>query len=78
MDILGILSHFCAARPVDLAAFPMTGKRYGVGVFCQDVWGSRRAFYPVRLLPSDAAALFPGMQAAGRDYDDLKIIEIER
>jgi len=46
-------------------------------VYTIDVWGGLREFFPVQATPLDAAALFPGMIAAGRTYDHLTIAEIE-
>lgn len=78
MKITGALLRMNVAREVKLAAFPMEGGRFGVGVYTIDVWGGLREFFPVRLAPSDAAALFPGMTATGRFYNHLQIDEIER
>jgi len=78
VKITGKLLQMTPARDVRLAAFPMEGGRFGLGVFVVDVWGGLREFYPAQFSMTDAAALFPGMTAAGRTYDHLVIAKIER
>ena len=58
--------------------YPMTGKRFGVGLHIFGGWRRPGHFVLLRLDAPVACALFPGMAAAGRVYDHLVVAEIER
>ena len=71
-------SGWSAVRSVDVFCFPMTGQRFGVGLRIHVRKDRSFDFHPLVLDAPVACALFPGMAAAGRDYADLVVSEIER
>ena len=66
------------AHIVELVCFPMTGRRFGVGLIFYEGQSSVGHSSVLRLDAPVASALFPDMAAAGRVYDHLVVAEIER
>lgn len=77
MNVSGVLNNYKATMLASVVAYPMSGGRFGIAILWGSLPGSPRTVAIPRIAAPDAAALFPGMIAAGRQYADLVVSEIE-